>query len=275
MNYKDILVYIDDGDSNAERVKAALLLAKFHDAHLTGVTLASVRPRHLKIADNKAEIRISQVEAEKRAESFVELAEEQGISADSRVITGDMGEAAQKFAQFCRNFDLLMLRQANPQSRNFSLIKEVTQEVLLYSGRPIFFMPYIGAHRIPCKKAMIAWDGTAPATRAVHDALPMLRQLEEVIILVVQEGKQKTEKGQLLAKNLIKHLARHGVNAQVKRVTTGSFDVPTVLLNQIAESDIDLLVMGGYGTPKLKQKIFGGVTRTLLSSMLIPVFMSH
>jgi nucleotide-binding universal stress UspA family protein len=46
-------------------------------------------------------------------------------------------------------------------------------------------------------------------------------------------------------------------------------------LNEIAENDIDLLVMGGYGTPSLKQKIFGGVTRTILSSMIIPVFMSH
>ena len=43
----------------------------------------------------------------------------------------------------------------------------------------------------------------------------------------------------------------------------------------IAENDIDLLVMGGYGTPSLKQKIFGGVTRTILSSMIIPVIMSH
>ena len=275
MSYKDILVYLDDGDSNSERVKAAFLLAKLHNAHLTGVTLASVKPRHLKIADTKAETRISQVEAEDRAKGFTELAKEQGIESDCRVIKGGMGEAAYKFAQFARNFDLLMLRQANPNNKNFALIKAVTEEVILYSGRPIYFMPYIGAHRIPCKKAMIAWDGSPPATRAVHDALPMLQHIEKVTILVVQEGKKKTEKGQLLASNLVTHLKRHGVNAKVRRVTTGSFDVPTVLLNEIAENDIDFLVMGGYGTPNLKQKIFGGVTRTLLSSMVIPVFMSH
>ncbi|MCP4410583.1 MAG: universal stress protein [Gammaproteobacteria bacterium] len=51
--------------------------------------------------------------------------------------------------------------------------------------------------------------------------------------------------------------------------------MPTVILNEIADHDIDIVVMGGYGTPSLKQKIFGGVTRTLLSTMIVPVMMSH
>jgi len=58
-------------------------------------------------------------------------------------------------------------------------------------------------------------------------------------------------------------------------VHSGTFDVPTVILNEIAENSVDLLVMGGYGTPSLKQKIFGGVTKTLLTNMIVPVIMSH
>lgn len=122
---------------------------------------------------------------------------------------------------------------------------------------------------------MIAWDGSPTTTRAIHDSLALIANVEEVVILVVQEGKKKTAKGELLADDLCNHLQRHGVNAKVKRMSAGTFDVPTVLLNEIAENDIDLLVMGGYGTPSLKQKIFGGVTRTLLASMIIPVVMSH
>jgi nucleotide-binding universal stress UspA family protein len=52
-------------------------------------------------------------------------------------------------------------------------------------------------------------------------------------------------------------------------------DVPTIILNEISDNGIDVLVMGGYGTPNLQQKIFGGVTRTLLSIMVVPVIMSH
>jgi nucleotide-binding universal stress UspA family protein len=259
MNFKDILVYLDNGDSNSERVKAALLLAKNHNAQLTGVTLALTAKHN----------------AEKIISDFEELSKQEGVISESLVITGKMGDVARKFAQYSRNFDLLMLRQANPDHPDFTLMKEVTQEVILLSGRPIFFMPYIGAHRIPCKKAMIAWDGSPAATRAVHDAIPILSLIDKVVILVVEEGKLKTRKGELLAKNLVQHLERHDVNAKVRRVTTGEFDVPTILLNEIADNDIDLLVMGGYGTPSLKQKIFGGVTRTMLQSMVIPLFMSH
>jgi nucleotide-binding universal stress UspA family protein len=275
VDYKDILVYLDDGDSNAERIRTAFLFAKAHDAHLTGVTLAAIRPEHLKIKDEGAAATISEEEAQKRAAEFLELAGQENIPASARVIHGNGNEVSRKLAQYSRNFDLLILRQANPEDRNFALVEEVAQEVLLYSGRPIFFMPYIGAHHIPCEKAMIAWDGSPAVTRAVHDALPMLKQIGEVSILVVREGKKKTAKGETLVDDLAAHLERHDVNAEVRRVPAGTYDVQTVILNEIAETGTDLLVMGGYGTPSLKQKIFGGVTRSLLSSMLIPVFMSH
>lgn len=275
MQLKDILVYLDDGASNVERVKTAFSLAKVHEARLTGVTLASIKPAHLKTSNAKARVKISEQEASKRAAEFLELAKQQDILVETRVIHGDESVAARKMAQFARNFDLVILRQANPNKPNFSMVEEVAQQVIQLSGRPVFFMPYIGAHRIPCKKALIAWDGTPTATRAVHDALPLIKSIDEVIILVVKEGKKKTARGELLADDLSDHLQRHGVNARVKRMNAGTFDVPTVILNQIAENDIDLLVMGGYGTPSLKQKIFGGVTRTLLTSMTIPVVMSH
>ncbi len=275
MKYKDILVYIDDGNSNAERVKAALSLAKAHGARLTGVTMASIEPESLKVSDKKTRAIMCEQEAHKRMESFTQQAQSAGVEVASSVVKGNDNDASKKLAQFARNFDLVMLRQANPKYKNADLVKEIASQVLLLSGRPVFFMPYIGAHRIPCEKAMIAWDGTPAATRAVHDVIPMLECIDKVTILVVQEGKDKTAKGELLVDDLAAHLGRHGVNATVRRVTTGSFDVPTVILNQLSENDMDLLVMGGYGTPSLKQKLFGGVTRTLLSTMIVPVVMSH
>jgi nucleotide-binding universal stress UspA family protein len=272
---KDILVYIDDGASNKQRVITAVSLAKLHGARLTAVTLAAVKPSHLKVKDAKTLAVICEQEAHKRVEEFSQYVKEQQLEVNSRVIHGEENEAARKIAQYARNFDLVILRQANPGKDNFSIVEKVSEQVILLSGRPVFFMPYIGAHRIPCVKAMIAWDGSPTTTRATHDALALLSNVEEVILLVVQQGKQKTAKGELLANDMKKHLKRHGVNASVKRTNAGTFDVPTVLLNEIAENDIDLLVMGGYGTPSLKQKIFGGVTRTILSSMIIPVIMSH
>ena len=274
MQYKDILLYIDDGVSNTERVNTALGLAKAHGATITGVALASVKPAHLNVKDPAFVKILSEQSAQEQLELFIEAAKIAGVAAISRVIVGNQSSASRKMAQFARNFDLVMLRQANPTNPNASIVNEVAEQVILLGGRPVFFMPYIGAHRIPCKKAMIAWDGTPAVTRAVHDALPLLVGLDEVMILII-EGKTKTARGELLADNLSAHLKNHGVNAVVNRRTLGSIDVPTIVLNEISDNDMDLLVMGGYGTPSLQQKIFGGVTRTLLSSMTVPVFMSH
>jgi len=275
IRFKDILVYIDDGASNDERLKTAFELAKLHGARLTAVTLSAVKPVHLKVSDSKAVANVCEQEALNRVKSFSQMAKEAGIEHSTRVVNGDENVAARKLAQYARNFDLVILRQANPNNPNFAIVKTVSEQVILLSGRPVFFMPYIGAHRIPCTRAMIAWDGSPTTTRAIHDALPLIQHVDEVTILVVREGKQKTAKGELLADDLCTHLQRHGANASVKRMSAGTFDVPTVILNEIAENDIDLLVMGGYGTPSLQQKIFGGVTRTLLQSMIIPVIMSH
>lgn len=274
MQYKDILLYIDDGDSNAARVEAGLGLAREHGATVVGITLSALIPAHVIVSDQDVLEKMSRKAADERIEKFMESAEAGGVTARSHIVHGGEKAAVKKMAQYARNFDLVVLRQSNPGRENADLVEEIAEQVILLSGRPVFFMPYIGAHRIPPKKAIIAWDGTPAATRSVHDALPMLAALDKVTVLII-EGNAKTAKGELLADNMVQHLAHHGVNASVSRQASGDADVPTIILNEIADNDIDVLVMGGYGTPSLKQKIFGGVTRTLLSSMIVPVMMSH
>ena len=274
-DFKDILIYLDDEKLDASYLETVFSLAKVNDAHLTGVTLSSLKPAHLKYNDKKVLAEMCLQEAESRVESFIEQTKKAGFKVSSRIIHRKNSESAERLSQVARNFDLVVLRQPSPENPNHAKREEIAHQVILLSGRPVFFMPYIGAHRSPCINAIIAWDGTPTASRAVHDALPLLKTLKDVYILVVQEGKKKTAKGELLVDDLAKHLKNHGVNVSVKRISSGTFDVQTVILNQIAEHDIDLLVMGGYGTPSLKQKIFGGVTQSLLSSMTIPVLMSH
>ncbi|MCP3688781.1 MAG: universal stress protein [Gammaproteobacteria bacterium] len=274
MQYKDILLYIDDGASNAARVEEVFGLARDHGATVTGVTLAAIKPANVRVSGADALKDICDQCAQDRLDAFIESARDASIAAEAHIIYGGQSVASRKLAQYARNFDLVVLRQSNPSGDNAALEEMVAEQVILLSGRPVFFMPYIGAHRIPCLKAAVAWDGTPAASRALHDALPMLVSMDEVMILII-EGNKKTSKGELLASDLTRHLKSHGVNATVNRIAAGTFDVPTVILNEISDNDIDVLVMGGYGTPSLQQKIFGGVTKTLLASMTVPVIMSH
>jgi nucleotide-binding universal stress UspA family protein len=93
-------------------------------------------------------------------------------------------------------------------------------------------------------------------------------------VLVVASKKQQQSKKEVLVEGLVEHLHNHDVNAEVLNINPGISSVTSVIQNQISENDIDLLVMGGHGTPTLKQKILGTVTSNLLSSMVVPVLIS-
>lgn len=275
MSIKDILVFLDDGASNTDRTNAAFHLTNAHGANLTGASLASMKPIHAKSDDDQVIMRMADKQAHKLADEFIQAGARVGLNVKANVIPGGPNASSEKMAHYARNADLVMLGQPDPSRDNYLRLQGFSQEVMLLSGRPILFMPYIGTSKLDYQKAMIAWDGTPAASRAVHDAIPLLANTEEVIILVVESKKQKEFKKDLLVEGLVEHLTHHDVNASIKRVNPGENDVPSTILNQILDNGIDLLVIGGYGTPTLKQKIFGSVSSTLLSSMVVPVLMSH
>ena len=93
----------------------------------------------------------------------------------------------------------------------------------------------------------------------------------EVVIIANEPGKQD----QIEGADVGAHLARHGLNVEVKSIPLGDIDVANVLLSHAADEGIDCIVMGGYGHARLREFVLGGVTRTILRSMTAPVLMSH
>jgi nucleotide-binding universal stress UspA family protein len=275
VSYKSILVFLDDGKSNEDRVNAAISMAVSHGAHLTGASLLSLKPETL----NTDNVDLAALESKRMAERLVKEFESKasmaGIEHDSLIVPGNSDESASKMAHHGRNADVIILAQPNPDGRNFTRMLSFAEEIMLYSGRPVMFIPYIGTNKIPFKKALISWDGTPAATRATYDAIPILKRTEEVTVLVVESKKQLESKSDEQAEALSRNLVRHGIHARVERISPGQATVASVILNEVSHHDIDVLIMGGYGTPSLRQKILGGVTRSLLSTMLIPVLMAH
>lgn len=275
MSYQDILVFLDDGSTNETRVNTGFHFAKWHDAKLTGVALATMKPRRVRTDSSKVRRRVSQEMAEHLVAEFTAQAEERKVRSRSIIIAGDSEESTSKMVHYSHNYDLLILRQPNPDQENYSRLTQLSETVLLKSGRPVLFMPYIGTDKCPGNRVMITWDGTASACRAVHNALPVLHHASEVVLLIVESEKTRNNVPETAIQGFVEHLNNHGVDLTVRRVLQGSYDIATVVLNEVAETATDLLVMGGYGTPSLQQKIFGGVTRSILSSMIVPVLMSH
>jgi nucleotide-binding universal stress UspA family protein len=120
---------------------------------------------------------------------------------------------------------------------------------------------------------MVCWDGGRAAARAIRDAMPFLQRAGriEVVIVTNEPGKQD----QIERSDIGAHLARHGHNVAVKRMPLGDVDVAAMLLSHAADQDVDFIVMGGYGHSRLREFVLGGVTRSMLHTMTVPVLMSH
>ena len=143
---------------------------------------------------------------------------------------------------------------------------------LFESGRPVIVVPYIQKQALSLERVMVCWDGGRTAARAIADALPLLVRAKSVEVVVVTEPRKSSEVDDT---QMAEHLARHGVPAVVKRVTRGDIDVQSAILSHAADISADFIVMGGYGHSRLREFIWGGVTRNMLGAMTVPVLMSH
>ncbi len=211
----------------------------------------------------------AEAEARKTLQNFSTLAQQAGTTFETisfRAVSGRVGDTVSYLA---RCFDATILPQAQSSGAEAS---EVIEAVLFGSGRPLIIVPYI-----PVRKALgtvlVAWDGGAPAARAVADALPLLTLARHVQIVTVSS--RENEPLSLSGTNLARHLARHGINAELRRISSEDVDVANMLLSHAADAEADLMVMGGYGHTRLREFVLGGATREILRSMTIPVMMSH
>lgn len=272
MQYKDILVYLDSGTSNPARVETALALAEAHQAHLMGVALKPDETRGM-AALQKSETDIT-TEPEAITEAFLQQAAAAGVSAEATVMSCRGSRAPLKLAAYARNFDLTIMRQMNPDNSS-SLDGAVAEEVLFGCGRPVLYIPFSGAKRIPPKSAVIGWDASRATTRATHDAIPLLQTMDKVKLLIIGKSTHQMSKPLRRAEVMVKHLGRHGIKAEIEFAPIKDGDIGKTLLKFLQESGTDLLVMGGYGSSRLREFIFGGVTQTIFKQMNTPVCMSH
>jgi len=149
-------------------------------------------------------------------------------------------------------------------------------ETLLFgSGRPVLIYPdsaeIAAAHRFAT--VAIAWDGGRAAARAVADALPILERAEQVRIFIAVGEKPHAVAG--AADDLVRHLRTHGVTAVADARPGGDPSIGRRIADYVAATQPDLLVMGGFGHPRLREFILGGATEAVLQAPPCPVLMSH
>jgi nucleotide-binding universal stress UspA family protein len=279
MDYKTILVHLDRGTRRSERLELALTLAERYDAHLVGLFAVSElrMPSHVRTDTSRALIAAqnrqrAEAAAEAEAAFRAAAARHGGVKAEWRISGADALEAVRLNARYS---DLVIAGQREREAEEEAgTAPEFVDELVLSCGRPVMLVPYAGRFPDAGKRALVAWNASAEAARAIADALPLLARAERVNVIVFETG-QAGDHGEEPGADAALYLARHGVKATVSRYGSPDIDVGSQILSRAADMEADLIVMGAYGHSRMRELVLGGVSRTILESMTAPVLMSR
>jgi nucleotide-binding universal stress UspA family protein len=273
---KDILVNLSVGKPRDVAGDFAISVANAFQAHLSAIAFAYDPALGGTIMDGASAPFIDEWRAEQRAkaeksqQAFELRARLAGVTAMSKVHSDDAADAALVFGELARHYDLSVVGQ---EEQDDDVPQSLMIEAALFgSGRPVLVVPYIQTADIKFDRIMLCWDGSRNAARAVADALPILQRAAQIDVVTIQT---KERRNSLLGALIAEHLARHKLKVNLKPIVAPDSDVANVVLSQAADSETDLIVMGGYGHSRLREFILGGATRGILESMTVPVLMSH
>ena len=284
MPYTTLLVHVDNSRHCAQRIRLAVRLAIAEGAHLIGSAMSGLSRYAYGGGVNALQFAPAQMQALRSQASealheFERIAREEGLGTyETRFVDDDAQGALLLQARYC---DLLILGQTDAQDTPSRVIAGTPEYLMLHCGRPVLMVPH-RPHALSTAPAaiarhpLLAWNGSAEALRAITDALPLLRRARQVTLAVVNSYQHSAAHGEQPGADLALYLARHGVNVDVlQHDTPPGQDVGAALLAMAAQRQCDLLVMGCYGHMRLRETLLGGVTRTVLQEMTLPVLVSH
>ncbi|OWW21886.1 universal stress protein [Noviherbaspirillum denitrificans] len=282
MSYKTILVHADKCRHAAQYIDLAASIAVREDAHLVGVATTGVSHYIYQSGIMDPAMGASGSYLEQHLEALRERGRHALDDFETRIRKTEVrswesalldDEAGAGLALRARYADLLVVGQVNPDEPSPVVLPDFPEYVVLSCGRPVLVVPYAGRFEQVGKRVLVAWDAGVSATRAVVNSIPMLRHADIVEVAVFNAEDRGDAHGEIPGADIALYLARHGVKVNVIRQKT-RIDVGSSLLSLAADLGSDMLVTGCYGHSRFREIMLGGVTRTLLESMTVPVLMS-
>lgn len=219
------------------------------------------------------ELSDGQAEAQARVDALKQRLDRTSLSFAVEAQHIDRGTVAALTARFARYADLTLV---TPQLEGFEALQTwVMDGALFESGRPVLILPRQATSFPPARRVVIAWDASVEASKAVRDALEFLQAADEVRAVLVDPVPSFEGHGPEPGADLAAYLGRHGIKAVVERLPREGRDVADILRRTAADRGADLIVMGGFGHSRLRERIFGGTTTRMMRCTEVPVLMAH
>lgn len=278
MSYKDILVHLDSSPACETRIDFGVQLARKFDARLTGLYVVGLAPMHQYAeADLGPELveahdRYMREAAHEAERIFQDRSRSANISAEWLQVEGALPDLVLLHGRFA---DLIVAGQRNTERLDPGTAPELPEHLILDAGRPVLIVPHTGIFPTVGERVAIAWKSNRGAARAVNDALPFLKTAKEVCVIAINPEDGISGDGSHPAEDVVAHLARHGITAQARNLKAERGTLGQTLRDTIVDLGADLVVMGAFGRSRWRELILGGMTRTMLAKMAMPVLMSR
>ena len=280
MAIKDILVHLDGSSQAMVRLDVAAELARRHNAHLAGLFIIDLMAPAMLAGDGNGTYMVAELLETMRQEALAQAATVQarfqerlrrdGIAGEWRLVEGF---APGQVALQARYADLLVAGQADPEVSDAG--EAIVEQAIFSSGRPVLVVPNAGRFGVVGRRVVVGWNASPQAARALHDALPLIEPTARVKVIAVNPQVDDGSHGEQPGADIARHLARHDLKVEVERISSDEVTDGECLLNAVADEAADLLVLGAFGHSRFREFILGGVTRTMLQEMTVPVLLAH
>jgi nucleotide-binding universal stress UspA family protein len=273
MSYEALMVHLDAERDSESRVQVALALAHRFQAALIGIAGLALRPRFaaggIAVYSEPAPEELTKMNGllENLGRRFLG----KGQHIEHIEWRCALESSFELVARESRAADLVILGPRRTAGQLHDLIDPGA--ILLRAGRPVLVVPDsappLGLHRV-----IVAWKNNRECRRAVYDAIPLLQQAHEVLLLEIGEQDDKDDAKKVLA-DVTRYLVRHKVLVGGEIWRHARAPAASEILKIVHDENADLVVAGGYGHSRLGEWIFGGVTHELLAQSPVCCLLSH
>ena len=275
--YKNILVHYDASRLAPRRLEYAIGIARTFEARIACLfALDAISPP---AADDNRRRTFVEMIKELRREAMQQARTDYEAclrrtgfeAAEWRSTELDALDAVSLHARYA---DLVVIGQSYAEEGG-GVARAFERDLALAAGRPVVVVPYAFEQKPDTRRILIAWNASREAARAVSDAMPFLKRATHVEVVTINARASLAGHGEEPGADIGLFLARHGVKVVVSQLEVPDVDAGNVLLSRAYDMQADLIVSGAWGHSRLRERVLGGVTRTLLESMTVPVLMSH
>lgn len=276
MSFKTMLAIVAVTDA-ASDLNTAVKIASDTGAHLSVLVIGTALPpitSDYPVGTAWLEQRQSEVEALQRVKQEAdELCTKSSVAFDSDYLYDDRFILESNIAVRAMYADLVLVGSGVRNDAN--LRRAVIASVTFDSRTPLLLIPRNGQSTLKPRKVLLAWNSRREAANAAKAALSVLVDAEAVHVVIVDPDSSYFANGGEPGADVAAFLSRHGVNAVIEQLASAGRTTEDVLRQHALELGCDFIVMGAYGHSRLRERIFGGVTASMIEDTPLSVLLAR